>query len=447
MAYEKIVAEANKYLELNSLQYVENLPHHLTFTQKVKRTIKQYDETNLFKSKAFNPNVRDLVKSKAALDQASLDLLKNELEKAMLNCNMSICLAPQNSSILAMAYAKRAEICLKMNEFEDCLKNIDLAEKYGFKHLNDSIKPNCIEMQQKYKKPETKVCSNLKLSFRQHKTLPSFAYCLEYVPDRGIRTIKELKPGDIVAAEMPFIWKPANSNVCDYVDCGKTSFATISCKKCASSLYCSEMCRQKAFDSYHKYECDTKLLGEIGLRWLIKAIKEFDCEALLKLIKKEKEFKPSEMDFSSKNYDLSMLKCILQMNDFYIEGLPKDVSYMERFFAVRVTKVAYLMSKMRNLLEKKEWNLLMKLFALIRFKNPWKNTGPSEYKLTYNEENKSVTSKLVSKPCNFSIHGLLSLFAVSCKPNICMTMDRSRKVFAKVIRPIPKGSYLLADSK
>ncbi|KAJ8935006.1 hypothetical protein NQ318_012658 [Aromia moschata] len=53
----------------------------------------------------------------------------------------------------------------------------------------------------------------------------------------------------------------------------------VPCKNCASALYCSDTCRNLAFDSHHQYECniDPSLLErDVVLRLTVLGIKEYE---------------------------------------------------------------------------------------------------------------------------------------------------------------------------
>jgi hypothetical protein len=72
-----------------------------------------------------------------------------------------------------------------------------------------------------------------------------------------IRTNKDLKVGTIIASERhlaaTLVPKKAYER-CEYCK-NRNNFNLFPCDSCTGVVYCSEKCRQEAFDNYHKYMC------------------------------------------------------------------------------------------------------------------------------------------------------------------------------------------------
>lgn len=429
------------------LAFQKDLPTNLPLLRKTKLMIEFMDTHNLYSTTDLKPYRKDMSTSEISLTKATEKFNENNFLEAFKFCCQSIVEAPIDSETLAKAYAKCAEICLKFNELEDCMRNIDLAVQHGFVYENDSVRSECIKMQEEAKKKRKTVCPNMKMSFRCNKNLPSLAFCLEYVPNQGVRTNKDLKPGDIVASEEPFAWKSNIDWMCDNMDCGKMIFTLIPCDNCVRSAFCSEQCRQEAFESYHKYEC-LRIVhpNNVLLRLILKAMKKYDLKYLLKLATSDLNL--NEMDFTAQNYEFSMLKLIFQLKSCRAEKLPPDTHIMASCLTSQTTWLAFDMGKLREMFQPTEWDVLLKLFVVLFDKTIFMTShcGDATAQLLLSDDH-SITANVQSKLKIVAIHGLLSLFNFSCKPNICMTTDTTLRTFAKVIRPIQKGDYLLTDTK
>lgn len=236
--------------------------------------------------------------------------------------------------------------------------------------------------------------------------------------------------------------------ICDNFSCSKKSFVCVPCENCINSYYCSGLCRQEAFDLYHKHECMNPYLNDVPIfRLLLQAIQKYDSDTLWRIIEdSKKEFNPNEEDFSSENYDLAMLKCLLLFKGCRAEELPADVRFAPGYIIANIARIAHVMRKIRPMLQIENWNLLLELTCLS-YKNIFliNRSGMTSFD-TYFEEN-TVSIQIFRDTYILCVHGILSLFNISCKPNICMNVDVNLTTYAKVIRPIAKGQYLLPDKE
>lgn len=161
-------------------EFIGQLPVEFSFTEKVKQTVKFLDENNF--EWGIPMMDKNNARANSSFARANLEYYQNKFQDAIIHYLESISCAPKNSEIFAQAYAKCAQICFKMERYVDCLKNIELAEQHGLTYSNDSLKTKCLDLLSQSENLDVKFGATPKLSYRQNKILPSFAYCLEYVP-------------------------------------------------------------------------------------------------------------------------------------------------------------------------------------------------------------------------------------------------------------------------
>lgn len=102
-----------------------------------------------------------------------------------------------------------------------------------------------------------------KLSYPPNSRNPAIINCLKLYENeqygRHVVTTQKLKTGDIVAIEKPFyksLDKRLQPSRC--ASCLKSSLSQlISCQKCNSVKFCSEECKEFAWEEFHKHECST----------------------------------------------------------------------------------------------------------------------------------------------------------------------------------------------
>ncbi|XP_061516279.1 SET and MYND domain-containing protein 4-like [Anopheles gambiae] len=206
--------------------------------------------------------------------------------------NESIAFSEKGSTERALAYANRSNICLKMQRFEECLKNIRLAREsnYSGEKLNQREK----EVKNALAKARNKNASSSKfspdvveepeLSYPAKENAPQVANCLELRKNeeygRHVVTTRKLKVGDVVMIERPFVTVLKDSF--RYVRCdfchGERPFTFIPCEGCTMAMYCSEECLR------NRYECGLlrdlwevfEEVSLIAIRMIAIAIATFD---------------------------------------------------------------------------------------------------------------------------------------------------------------------------
>lgn len=131
----------------------------------------------------------------------------------------------------------------------------------------ETLKPKLLRRQENAEKGKCEKISKVKAQY--HDTLPALSArntkiqcALDNIEikestafGRYIVAAKDIKCGEILAIEKPFSFILLNQVYSHCHECIKLCFNLIPCENCTYVLYCSNVCRQKAYDAYHKYEC------------------------------------------------------------------------------------------------------------------------------------------------------------------------------------------------
>ncbi|XP_006618436.1 SET and MYND domain-containing protein 4-like isoform X3 [Apis dorsata] len=216
----------------------------------------------------------------------------------------SIAYAPYPSEQLALAYANRSAVLIKLRKYELCIQDIDrtLALAYpnnlraklyirkveclnALKNPNieDTIKEaqywlekmsldNKKKLNEKLKSIKNMLPSQKfkKEKFMKQAPLPkikthnievpcaSDAITIKYNDKYGrhIVATRKINPGEVIAIEKPYslILTPDNIHThCS--NCLEVSWANIPCEHCTYAMYCSEECKAMEWKKYHDIEC------------------------------------------------------------------------------------------------------------------------------------------------------------------------------------------------
>lgn len=127
--------------------------------------------------------------------------------EALLLYNRSLCFAEKESSSISIAFANRSAVYLKLNQFELCLENIQLARDNNYpqekvERLNQR-EEECKELMKTNKpNPDHDPFNYFKLSYPPNPKYPQIVDCLEW-KDKHVFATRDLKTGDILAIEEP----------------------------------------------------------------------------------------------------------------------------------------------------------------------------------------------------------------------------------------------------
>ncbi|XP_076474794.1 N-lysine methyltransferase SMYD2-like [Bombus vancouverensis nearcticus] len=170
----------------------------------------------------------------------------------------------------AILYSNRAKAlgCLQM--YEESLIDIDRAIEISpntelTKHFKDTKK--WIEDHAPVR-PQIKTISTgniLSLLHNENKDIPGMSYAVRLVHSTkygvNFEATKPIGSGDVILIEKSQVTSIIQTDVdvarmCYY--CLRDYRALLPCERCNSALYCSKECRAKAYEEYHRFQCNSK---------------------------------------------------------------------------------------------------------------------------------------------------------------------------------------------
>ncbi|KAJ8687220.1 hypothetical protein QAD02_023014 [Eretmocerus hayati] len=169
--------------------------------------------------------------------------------------------APQGSEELALAYGNRSALWLHLRKYDLCLIDIDRALQVT---KCNNLKGKLLKRQEGCLNLRSDIPNKPKklqfLAYNPSKLLPCAAnsvalvhnekYGWHYIANRNI------KPGEIVISEDTSYASVENDQiylVCSH--CLAFAWAGIPCDSCVFAIYCSEHCKQEAWNQYHDTMC------------------------------------------------------------------------------------------------------------------------------------------------------------------------------------------------
>lgn len=166
-----------------------------------------------------------------------------DFRDALVFYNRSLCYAVSSQS-KSLAYANRSAVFYEVKKHKLCLDNISLAQDHGYpvdkmSKLTER-KQRCKEIIKKGSdNSNIGPCNFFKLSYPANKKIPFIVDCLELKVDskygQHIITTRDLKPGDIISIEEPFIKHANGTNRFERCyNCFKTNFLSL--------LPCKDLC-------------------------------------------------------------------------------------------------------------------------------------------------------------------------------------------------------------
>lgn len=231
---------------------------------------------------------------------------QNDIEGAMELYNQSISFAEKDSEHLALAYANRSSCFLRLQMYERCLVDIQMAKAANYPERLmtklDDRQRECL----KRKSSVVTIAPEPMLSFDANEKLPGMADVLDIEKNdqfgRLIRANRDINIGETVLIEEDFIHivYGLEMNRCD--NCSKDKMNLIPCDNCADAMYCNEKC---ANNNFHEAECDMMLGAEdccdgesltFLLRSVVIAINTFTTvNELLEFVEKSRESDPKDI--------------------------------------------------------------------------------------------------------------------------------------------------------
>ncbi|XP_054004204.1 SET and MYND domain-containing protein 4-like isoform X2 [Hylaeus anthracinus] len=339
---EKVVDTLNKKLRAAN-KHQELVNEYKTLHTDEKRIIFTLNVMSKFDIiPTICGDTKDAKESEKLRDQGnkvfvSTPLTSTSCVEALKLYTKSIAYAPYPSEQLALAYANRSAVLIKVHKYEECIRDIDRALSLAYpNHLKAKLHMRKIECLMVLKHPNTEDAvkeaeqwlektsltdvNSKKLNDKldslkrmprsynskseynaNHKTetpLPemktrnaeipcaSDAITLKYNEQYGRHVVaaRKINPGEVIAIEKPYslLLKPDIVQThCS--NCLEVSWANIPCDYCTCSMYCSEECKISDWEKYHDIECsvfpsllkmDFSKLDLFTLRLAIQAVRE-----------------------------------------------------------------------------------------------------------------------------------------------------------------------------
>ncbi|CAL7933345.1 unnamed protein product [Xylocopa violacea] len=226
--------------------------------------------------------------------------------KALKLYTESIAYAPYPSEQLALAYANRSAVLMKVHKYELCIDDIDRALTLTYpdnlrgklyvrkveclnalKHPNvkDAVKEaQCwlekLSLDDANRKKLNDILNSAKMIASSNKVqkqnvakqplLPQIKTCNNEVPcasdavairynkeyGRHVMATRKINPGEILVVEKPYSLMLISDNIRTHCsNCLEQSWANIPCNYCTYAMYCSEECKAMEWTKYHDAEC------------------------------------------------------------------------------------------------------------------------------------------------------------------------------------------------
>lgn len=286
---------------------------------KIRKEIDQLLETLYLKC---TEHVKSESLALEAKTKGTKAYIKKKDSEALKDYTECLCLAPANSAIIPLAYANRSAVLYQMAKYEECLQDMERAEKTGYPaaifHKLLTRRCSCyLNMQNKEKiqlslehcrRHTCKVPIEAREKFKkcvedlEHKALGILAGSMNMpniysdvdcpAPFNGENNVvkymssalemrvsselgrhvianQKISKGSVVFAERPYaaILLPEYL----YTHC-QTCFSPVSnpipCCECRDVVYCSELCQSQG-QAFHQYECGIlHILSSVGIAHL-----------------------------------------------------------------------------------------------------------------------------------------------------------------------------------
>ncbi|OXU21510.1 hypothetical protein TSAR_009791 [Trichomalopsis sarcophagae] len=270
---------------------------------------------------------KNIQKSEELRKQGNKEFQNKKYLTSIKSYTLSLQYAPWESEDLPLALANRSAALFYMEKYEACIKDIELALEYDYpksmlyklylraaqcylklgnkscmeealRKVHECLENNSILLSSKkesiekqidmllaeaIKIEETTICcdADCKLpdpAFGENPDFPnaSAALDLKFSVDKGRHVVanRDVQKGEVLFVEKPFAFVLLDNEYSDAVcaNCLKSrGDVPVPCKFCASTVYCTEQCRKKAWSTYHQWECFGNQIGiwdQIGIAHL-----------------------------------------------------------------------------------------------------------------------------------------------------------------------------------
>jgi hypothetical protein len=205
----------------------------------------------------------------------------NKHLSALTFYNKSITYA-SSKKVRALGYANRSAIYLTLGYYDECLKNIEWARENDYPTDKlENLKKREVKCKNLMLKGEKNIAEDpwnfFKLSYPANEKIPWLINCLDVRSTekygRGVYATKDLKAGDVISIEEPFITCIQSEAYYQHcASCFKTNMLSLlPCLETASMMFCSSDCMNqfysKTIDMDAVLNMDMRLLSVVSAKF------------------------------------------------------------------------------------------------------------------------------------------------------------------------------------
>ncbi|KAG4072492.1 hypothetical protein HA402_005264 [Bradysia odoriphaga] len=407
--------------------------------------------SDLFENMIRPTQLVRLKRNKSNADSLTARLIGNEKFKegdfrgAMDKYNQSICLAENGSEYLSIAYGNRSSCFEKLEKYNFCLVDIQLAKdnNYPLRLMQklDNRKAKCLLQIQST--DTILVQPQSILSYPAAENLPCMANVLRIDRNddygRLILATQDIHIGDTVIVEEDYVRFVVGENIrCS--NCGKRYVNFVPCEKCGGAMFCGERCLK---NSFHQMECEMLFYLDICnsgnffpvfvLRSIIIGISAFSSVAeMMKFVENCKVGDPNEIPISTSSH-ASRYRAFFKLSAFIPDQLSdqyKEFSTMAYSVYHSITSSA-LAAQFQTVAQRRFLMHLAIHHSFILRTNSFGSFETSTISGITNADNDYEQSLLL----------VTSYLNHACCPNVAkLKMDNLS--ICKAILPIKKGEQL-----
>ncbi|XP_014209928.1 SET and MYND domain-containing protein 4 [Copidosoma floridanum] len=423
--------------------------------------------------------------------------------QAWKNYTFGIAYAPPKSNESALSYANRSALLIHLKKYEECLLDIDSAlavtKSYDLKvkllcrktecqvALKEDNQRNSCERAKYYLNKIRDVAVKKELLYKVRKAekllelnhsdykgkkeidYNDYYYVeeeaeIKYSEEYGRHLVAtyDISPGNHICEEKFFVTSSNGKKNFAYCNhCLAIFWATIPCDKCAYAMYCSQECKEEAWEQYHDVECETSIaaygyeesLIQLSIRTFIMAYKEAGSIDTLKIMindalktsdKKTKNYLDIEKFFTHGFRNLFSFCCPKIIVPSYVQcavnallNISSNKSFCQNELALD-----------RNMELKKNENAifiattLLKLITIFSI-NAFSVVEPG---LTCRKGKCMHLCKFdLCCPRGMAFSPISSLFNHSCDSNVSKFYSNDGRVFYYAVRPITRGEQFFTN--
>lgn len=184
--------------------------------------------------------------------------LENDWIGAMEDFNKSLCFAEYDTENVSLVYAHRSNCFLKLEMYDKCLTDIELATSMDLPDdLMVILKRRKLECMKLMKRTQQEPIHERKLS-NPNKLFPSLADVADIQQNeefgRHIIAKCDLSVDTVILVEEAFVSSTLSGALAACDTCQKTRMNFIPCDKCTLVIFCSENCMKT--EGFHRYDCN-----------------------------------------------------------------------------------------------------------------------------------------------------------------------------------------------